>query len=164
MRRELIAADYVYSIKRHFDPRWKSPTYTTLDNDRILGLDELRQAALRDKKPFDYDQPVEGLRALDRYTIQFKLAAPNPRFADQLSDPARTGAVAREVVELYGDKIMEHPVGTGPYRLARVAAQLADRVREEPELPRRVLRRGGAAPTTRSRRRRRRGSPAASCR
>ncbi|HEV7575350.1 MAG TPA: ABC transporter substrate-binding protein [Caldimonas sp.] len=118
-RRELTAADYVYSIKRHFDPRWKSPTYTSLNNNRILGLDEVRQAALRDKKPFDYDKPVEGMRALDRYTIQFKLGEPNPRFADQLSDPARTGAVAREVVELYGDKIMEHPVGTGPYRLAQ---------------------------------------------
>jgi ABC-type transport system substrate-binding protein len=109
----------VYSIKRHFDPRWKSPTYTSLNNNRIVGLDELRQAALRDKRPFDYDQPVEGLRALDRYTLQFKLAEPNPRFTDELSDPARTGAVAREVVELYGDKIMEHPVGTGPYQLAQ---------------------------------------------
>jgi len=59
------------------------------------------------------------VRALDRYTIQFKLAEPNPRFPDQLRDPARTGAVAREVVEFYGDKIMEHPVGTGPYRLAQ---------------------------------------------
>jgi hypothetical protein len=28
------------------------------------------------------------------------------------------GAVAREVVEAYGDKMMEHPVGTGPFRLA----------------------------------------------
>ena len=119
VRRELTAADYVYSIKRHFDPRWKSPTYTTLNNNRIVGLDEVRQAALRDKTPFDYDKPVEGLRALDRYTIQFKLAEPNPRFTDQLRDPARTGAVAREVVEFYGDKIMEHPVGTGPYRLAQ---------------------------------------------
>jgi ABC-type transport system substrate-binding protein len=119
VRRELTAADYVYSIKRHFDPRWKSPTYTSLNNNRIVGLDELRQAALRDKRPFDYDQPVEGLRALDRYTLQFKLAEPNPRFTDELSDPARTGAVAREVVELYGDKIMEHPVGTGPYQLAQ---------------------------------------------
>jgi ABC-type transport system substrate-binding protein len=27
------------------------------------------------------------------------------------------GAVAREVVEKYGDKIMEHPVGTGPFKL-----------------------------------------------
>ena len=26
--------------------------------------------------------------------------------------------MAREVVEAYGDKIMEHPVGTGPFRLA----------------------------------------------
>jgi len=106
VRRELTAADYVYSIKRHFDPRWKSPNYTTLNDNRILGLDEVRQAGLRENKPFDYDKPVEGLRALDRYTIQFRLGAPNPRFTDQLSDPAVTGAVAREVVELYGDKIM----------------------------------------------------------
>ena len=55
VRRELVAEDYVYSIKRHFDPQNKSPTYTTLNNNRILGLDEVRQAALRDKKPFDYD-------------------------------------------------------------------------------------------------------------
>ena len=69
-------------------------------------------------KPFDYDREVEGLRALDRYTLQFKLAAPSPRFADHLADDM-VGAVAREVVEAYGDAIMEHPVGTGPYRLAR---------------------------------------------
>ena len=118
-KRELTAADYVYSIKRIFDPRWKSPTYQSLANNRIVGLDELRQAALRDKKPFDYDAPVAGLVALDRYTLRFQLAQPNPRFADELSDPARTGAVAREVVERYGDAVMEHPVGTGPYRLAQ---------------------------------------------
>jgi ABC-type transport system substrate-binding protein len=29
------------------------------------------------------------------------------------------GAVAREVVEAYGDKIMEHPVGTGPFMLGQ---------------------------------------------
>jgi ABC-type transport system substrate-binding protein len=118
-KRELTAADYVYSIKRIFDPRWKSPTYQSLANNRIVGLDELRQAALRDKKPFDYDAPVAGLVALDRYTLRFQLAQPNPRFADELSDPARTGAVAREVVERYGDAVMEHPVGTGPYRLVQ---------------------------------------------
>src|SRR6185369_900239 len=75
--------------------------------------------ALGDKKPFDDDAPVAGLVALDRYTLRFQLAQPNPRFADELSDPARTGAVAREVVERYGDAVMEHPVGTGPYRLAQ---------------------------------------------
>ena len=118
-RRELVAADYVYSIKRHFDPRWKSPRYADLANNRIIGLEDVRNAAIKGKRAFDYDREVEGLRALDRYTIQFKLARPNPRFTDEISDPSVTGAVAREVVEAYGDKIMEHPVGTGPFRLAQ---------------------------------------------
>ena len=118
-KRELVAEDYVYSIKRHFDPALKSNSYAELANNRILGMEALREAAINGKKTFDYDAPVEGLRALDRYTLQFRLARANPRFADELSDPAITGAVAREVVEFYGDKIMEHPVGTGPYRLAR---------------------------------------------
>ena len=118
-RRELVAADYVYSIKRHFDPRWKSPRYADLANNRIIGLEDVRNAAIKGKQAFDYDREVEGLRALDRYTIQFKLARPNPRFTDEISDPSVTGAVAREVVEAYGDKIMEHPVGTGPFRLAQ---------------------------------------------
>lgn len=117
-RRELVAEDYVYAFKRLYDPRWKSPSYQTYANNQVLGLEALRQAALKTGKPFDYDTPVEGLRALDRYTLQFRLAEPNPRFADVLSDPARVGAVAREVVDYYGDKIMEHPVGTGPFRLA----------------------------------------------
>jgi ABC-type transport system substrate-binding protein len=118
-RRELTAADYVYSIKRIFDPRLKSPHLSGLENNKIVGLAAAREAAIKGNKPFDYDAPVEGLRALDRYTIQFKLEQPNPRFTDELSDPSVVGAVAREVVEAYGDKIMEHPVGTGPFRLAQ---------------------------------------------
>ncbi len=116
-RRELVAQDYVYSIKRHYDPRWKSPSLYAFENVKVLGLSELRQQALKDGKAFDYDREVEGLRALDRYTFQIKLAAPAPRFADLLNDGSVVGAVAREVVEFYGDKIMEHPVGTGPFRL-----------------------------------------------
>ena len=69
------------------------------------------------KKPFDYDREVEGLRALDRYTYRIRLAEPSPRFLAQMADVA-WAAVAREVVEFYGDKIMEHPVGTGAFRLA----------------------------------------------
>jgi len=33
----------------------------------------------------------------------------------QMLDPSLVGAVAREVVEKYGNKIMEHLVGTGPF-------------------------------------------------
>jgi len=117
--RELTAADYVYSIKRHYDPRWKSGNLYILENAKILGLSELRKKALESKKPFDYDTEVEGLRALDRYTLQIRLAEPSPRFLYNLADASFTGAVAREVVEAYGDKVGEHPVGTGPFRLAQ---------------------------------------------
>src|SRR5205085_4898586 len=72
--RELVAADYVYTFKRIYDPAFKSPSYTTLAEDGILGLEQLRARALRDKKAFDYDSVAEGLRALDRYTLQFTLA------------------------------------------------------------------------------------------
>ena len=116
--RELTAADYVYAIKRHYDPRWKSPNLYLLENARLLGLTELRKKAIEAKTPFPYDVEVDGVRALDRYTLQFRLAEPSPRFPQQvLTDSSAFGAVAREVVEFYGDKIMEHPVGTGPYRL-----------------------------------------------
>ncbi|MFN3566288.1 MAG: ABC transporter substrate-binding protein, partial [Burkholderiaceae bacterium] len=59
-KRELTAHDYVYSFKRHYDPRWKSPNLYVLENSKILGLSELRQEAIRNKTPFDYDREVEG--------------------------------------------------------------------------------------------------------
>lgn len=117
-RRELIAADYVFSLKRHFDPRWKSPAYATLSEHKLLGLDELRDEVLKARKPFDYEREVEGLRVLDRYTLQLRSKEPQPRLVQTLASGDLYGAVAREVVEAYGDDIMAHPVGTGPFRLA----------------------------------------------
>ncbi len=117
-KRELVAEDYVYSLKRHYDPRWKSPNLYRLENAQVLGLSELRKKLLAQKKPFDYDTPVEGIQTLDRYTFQVKLATTTPRFLlTEFTDPNVAGAVAREVVEMYGDKVGEHPVGTGPFIL-----------------------------------------------
>ncbi|GAB4476599.1 MAG: ABC transporter substrate-binding protein [Burkholderiaceae bacterium] len=116
--RELTADDYVYSWKRFYDPRWKAPYVAVWILDKLLGLNEYREEVLKTKQAFDYDRPIEGLRALDRYTIEIRLAEPNPRFLYSLATPDVNGAVAREVVDFYGDKIMEHPVGTGPFRLA----------------------------------------------
>jgi len=115
--RELVAADYVYSWKRIYDPRWKSPMLFVLENSKVLGLTELRAAALKYKRPFNYDARVDGLEALDRYTLRVRLAEPNPRLIYNFADSSLFGAVAREVIEAYGDDIMAHPVGTGPFRL-----------------------------------------------
>ncbi len=119
VRRELVAQDYVYSFKRHYDPVTKSPNLYRLENSKVLGLSELRAKIMAVKQPFPYDTEVEGIRALDRYTFEITLGEAAPRFhQDVLTDSGNFGAVAREVVEFYGDKIMEHPVGTGPFKLA----------------------------------------------
>ena len=118
-KRELVAEDYVYSFKRFADPAVKSPAWTWLADFEFIGLAELRKLALDSKTPFNYDRPIEGLRALDRYTVQFHLAKPSPRFISSMAGSDLVGGVAREVVEFYGDKITAHPVGTGPFRLVQ---------------------------------------------
>lgn len=116
-RRELTAHDFVYSYKRFFDPKTKSPIYSDLEEEKLLGMENLRRDAEKPGASFNYDTAVEGIRAVDRYTIEFNLLEPRPRFIYSLADSGTFGAMAREVVEKYGDKIMEHPVGTGPFKL-----------------------------------------------
>ncbi len=119
VRRELTAQDFVYTWKRFADPANKSPNWTFVDSYKVLGLASLRNRAQADKVPFNYDTETEGLRALDRYTLQFRLEEPRPRFIEVLALGQTLGAVAREVVAFYGDRLTEHPVGTGPFRLAQ---------------------------------------------
>jgi ABC-type transport system substrate-binding protein len=117
-RREVVARDVVYAFQRIADPASRSPTWGSLESSApFIGLAEVRQAALDAKKPFDYDAPIEGLKAIDRYTLQMKLRAPRPRLLEILASPERLGVQAREVVEFYGDKIDANPVGTGPFKL-----------------------------------------------
>ena len=115
--RELVAQDFVYSIKRFADPRWKAPAWASIAELKIIGLQAQRDAAVKNKTPFDYDREIDGLRALDRYTLQFRLEEGRPRFIQTMAGGDLYGAVAREVVEKYGDQIVANPVGTGPFRL-----------------------------------------------
>jgi ABC-type transport system substrate-binding protein len=117
--RELTAGDYAYALRRHFDPRLRSVAYADLRGDDILGLQALRERAQSRDAAFDYDEPVEGLQVVDRYTLSIRFGHPSPRFPLKLAESIYAGAIAREVAEMYGDAIMEHPVGTGPYRLVQ---------------------------------------------
>jgi ABC-type transport system substrate-binding protein len=116
-KREVVAQDFVYAFQRIADPANKSQLWGWIDSIGYVGLAEARKAAIDAKKPFDYDKPIEGVYAPDRYTIRFTLKQPGPRFIQSIAGSDLLGAQAREVVEFYGDKIAEHPVGTGPFKL-----------------------------------------------
>lgn len=113
-RRELVAADAAYAIKRLRDPHNRAP-YGFLFQGMLPGLDELHDAAIA-TGAFDYDTPIPGIEVIDRYTIRFRLLHPDYNFLYRFTMP-QTAPVAREVIEAYGEDTMAHPVGTGPFRL-----------------------------------------------
>ena len=113
-RRELVAKDMEYAIKRFRDPANRSP-YSWLFEDRIVGLDEFVDAAKKSGK-YNYETPIEGVKLLDKYTISFKLKEPDFNFIYFFA-MANVVPVAREVIEAYASDTMAHPVGTGPYML-----------------------------------------------
>jgi ABC-type transport system substrate-binding protein len=82
---------------------------------KIEGLDAATAAAKQSGR-FDYDARIAGLTAVDRYTFRVRLTAPDYLF-NYTAAHIPYGAVAREVVEAYGDDLQAHPVGTGPYVL-----------------------------------------------
>jgi ABC-type transport system substrate-binding protein len=113
--RELTAQDYVYSITRALDPNLKrggDPALTNL----LEGARPVIDAAKKSGK-LDYDAKIEGLRAIDRYTLRLKLTAVDYTVLERLAQ-LPTYAVAREAVEAAGSDVVSRPVGTGPFRLA----------------------------------------------
>jgi ABC-type transport system substrate-binding protein len=117
-RRELVADDFVFSLKRLMDPKIRSP-WTWLLDGKIVGLDEVAADAKK-SGTFDYARKVAGLEAVDRYTLRIRLKQPDYNLAYVLAHEP-TSAVAREVVAAYADtggRMMSNPVGTGAYKLA----------------------------------------------
>jgi ABC-type transport system substrate-binding protein len=127
--RAVTAHDFVYSIKRHFDPEVRS-LGAWLWAGRIVGMTEWNENGA------DYGQEVAGLRALDDRTIQIQLIQPFPQLTHTLTQ-GFSAIVPREAVEHYGAGFSLNPVGSGPYRLvsfdsARAVLARNPRFREEP--------------------------------
>ena len=114
--RELVAQDYIYSIQRIMDPKNFSPTFSFIEG-KILGVDAAVAQAKKTGK-FNYDAPIAGLKALDKYTLQISLSRQDFNFPYIMAYISFSGT-AREVIEHYGDRAGQHPVGTGPYQLSK---------------------------------------------
>ena len=113
-KREMVAKDMEYAIKRFRDPVNRSP-YSWLFEDKIVGFDEFVDK-MKKANRYDYDTPIEGIKVLDKYTISFKLREPDYNFIYFFAMPIVV-PVAREVIEGYPTDTRGHPVGTGPYVL-----------------------------------------------
>jgi peptide/nickel transport system substrate-binding protein/oligopeptide transport system substrate-binding protein len=105
--REVTAHDVVYSLSRLLDPSVQSPRSWFLD--KIKGA-----SAFQDGRA----KQLEGIRAVDRYTVQITLSEPFTPFISILGLP-HTSVVPQEEVERLGADFASAPVGTGPFRFVQ---------------------------------------------
>lgn len=105
--REMTAQDVVYSFTRLLNP------------DKSLPVTKLFKS-IQGAKAFSQGktQHVQGLKALDRYTVQIVLEEPLAHFAAVLG-LANAAVVPQEVVEGLGARFGRAPVGTGPFKFVR---------------------------------------------
>lgn len=113
--REMTAHDFVYSWKRVADPRNMSEAYYNIEG-KIVGLTEWARGVKSGKTT--YETEVPGLRAVDDHTVEIKLTKAFPQFPGIMA-LVPLAVVAQEAVKKYGAEIVNHPVGTGPFRLVR---------------------------------------------
>ncbi|MDT8385303.1 MAG: ABC transporter substrate-binding protein [Gammaproteobacteria bacterium] len=132
--RELVAADYVYEIKRLAHPKLHSPIFGLM-SEYIVGLkeysDTLRQVVAAREADGEASQfldlqqyALSGVELVDRYTYRIRLYGEYPQFVYWLAMPF-FGPIPPEADQFYSQSGMKeknltldwYPVGTGPYML-----------------------------------------------
>ncbi len=111
--REVQSKDIEFSIKRLSDKKFKGFGFDFI-KEKIEGLDEWRNKYKTHKTNFD--EPVKGLKIINKYSIRIKLKKRYPEFLDILVLHFFS-LIPREAYEKYGDNFGIHPVGTGPFML-----------------------------------------------
>ena len=116
--RELKAQDFLYAWKRMLLPAVESPGTWIFEN-KVVGWEDYKKKLIENKAKTDeiLQENVEGLKAVDDYTLEIKLLQPYPQLLNVLA--MGFGApVAKEVIAKYGQQgLGEVMVGTGPFRL-----------------------------------------------
>ena len=134
--RELVAADFVYQIKRLAHPALHSPILGVM-SEYIVGLEEYAEtlnrvwqrlkAEAEDPEAVYLDlrdHPLSGVEVIDRYTYSIRIRGRYPQLRYWLAMPF-FAPVPWEVDYFFSQPGMDernlsldwYPVGTGPYRL-----------------------------------------------
>src|SRR5215510_9970491 len=108
--REVYADDFVYTFTRIIDPRTVSPRAWLFE--RVQGAKKFRAGEA---------ERVEGLQALDAYTLQITLSQPYAPFISLLG-MAQAQVVPLEEVQRLGAEFGRRPVGAGPFRFVNWVA------------------------------------------
>jgi len=119
--RELVAEDFVYTLKRVADPKVRSSWFSLLAG-KIKGLDAWRSKHV-DAAQTDYTEVIAGLQTIDKYTLRLTLTQPWSQFLYILAMNF-CYVVPQEAVQHYGPTFLNHPVGTGPFTLEEFNPQL----------------------------------------
>jgi ABC-type transport system substrate-binding protein len=128
--RELVAADYVYQIKRLAHPGLSSPIFGLM-SEHIVGLKKLGKsldsaARAHSGAALKLDGfPLAGAEVMDRYTYRIRIKGKYPQFIYWLAMPF-FAPIPWEAEAFYAQPGMAdknltldwQPVGTGPYYLA----------------------------------------------
>ncbi len=103
--REVKADDFKYSFERILSPATKSPR--TWIFDHVVGAKDYSEGK---------SVEVEGIRAIDDYTLEIRLREPFSPFLGLLT-MSNAYVVPHEEVEELGADFSSNPVGSGPYVL-----------------------------------------------
>lgn len=103
--RELVADDVVYTMTRVLDPKTASPGAGFFLG--IKGAQEFIDGTATS---------VEGIKAVDPYTVEFTLSGPDVTFLNKMAINFAF-IVPKEAVEKSGENFGHEPVGTGPFKL-----------------------------------------------
>ncbi|WP_153448299.1 peptide ABC transporter substrate-binding protein [Vibrio algicola] len=108
----VTAQDFVYSLHTAVDPKFASP------NAWYLKLTGIKNA----EAIIDSDKPIAdlGVKALDKYTLQFELDKPVPYFVAMTAHTVMM-PINQKTVEKYGDNWTkpENMVSNGAYKLSK---------------------------------------------
>ncbi|MBI2123099.1 MAG: ABC transporter substrate-binding protein [Armatimonadetes bacterium] len=103
--REVVAADFKYSLERVLNPKTQSPGAGFFSN--IVGADAFSKGKAKG---------VAGIKVRDKYTVSFTLDKANAAFLHTMAINF-SHVVPKEDVERLGAQFGHEPVGTGAYKV-----------------------------------------------
>lgn len=131
-RREIVAADVIFQLKRVADPEINSPVVSVFS--KIVGFEDFTKAltearssdpsfsAQRIDKQYGVAGDIAGLTTPSSHTLEVTLKEPYPQilywFAMKFTAPVPWEAVVYYDGQDGREHLRDHPVGAGPYRLA----------------------------------------------